>query len=72
MTLTQKNDRWYIKWTAHVDRSIQAYEWCEQMFGSGWGEYSRGEIGGSGVGSHVFWFHRLSHAQWFMLKWNSI
>ncbi len=72
MTLTLKNDRWYVKWTAHVHNSRRAADWCQEMFDSGWGEYAEGPVGGTGIGSHEFWFYRGTHATWFMLKWASI
>lgn len=44
------------------------YQWCHETFGHNWGlakiDFSDGE-------THLtFYFKRLYHAQWFMMKFN--
>ena len=64
ITLQQHHDKWFL----HVGRVSpaerqQLVEWCVQMWGSHWGEVD------THLAQSVFIFHKLAHANWFMLKW---
>lgn len=72
MLIEQKNDKWYLYWSAHIHRALEAAEWCQESFGPFWGEFQRGSVGATGIGKHLFMFHLLSHAQWFQLKYERI
>lgn len=71
MKIALVNDQYTVYWTAHMDRKISAIDWCMDNFGSGWGS-AETDIGpgGAGIGRHLFKFHRLYHAQWFLLRWS--
>jgi hypothetical protein len=71
MKLGTKDGLYQVTWIGHMAEALRAMEWCHETFGQGWGEYSRGiGPGRSNIAQHNFLFHRLYHAQWFMLKWN--
>ena len=72
MKIIQANDKYVISWHAHISRAMEAKYWCYDTFGDAWGEASLGVPNGLGMGLQVFKFHRLNHANWFMLKYNKL
>jgi len=67
-----KNDKWHILWATHIFHAMEAVGWCNDTFGSGWGEFRNITTNFDGRGEFQFVFHRLSHAQWFQLRWGTI
>jgi hypothetical protein len=66
--IIQTNDRYIVSWHAHISKALTAKYWCHDTFSDSWGEAKLGVPNGIGIGKHVFYFHRLSHANWFILK----
>lgn len=71
MKVARDNDQYTVNWTAHMDKKLSAIDWCAANFGTGWGsaETLLGP-GATGIAQHLFKFHRLYHAQWFILRWS--
>lgn len=70
MILQPYKDRYQISWDCHNDDAKHAIQWCYETFGSGWGEYVCGIPNWTGYATYLFRFHRLSHANWFRLKFD--
>ena len=68
MLIRPLNDKYQITWDSHIEEAKQAYEWCEQSFGSGWGNFTPGIPNWTGWATHEFIFHKLSHANWFKIR----
>ena len=71
MHMIRKGDKWIVEWIAHRHQANQAADWCKENFGEWWGDYDQGTVGTTGIGTHTYTFHLLSHAQWFQLKWTA-
>lgn len=84
MVLIPYNDKWLITLVTHSVTLVKMRIWCWETFGEGWGEFSNtSEFPNTLTQSYhiddsiplstpVFVFHRLSHANWFLLKWGEI
>ena len=68
MEIKQVNDKYWLIWPAHITEAAIAKKWCWDTFGSGWGEIKTGVPDNRGKSVHVVIFCRLSHANWFALK----
>ncbi len=71
MNLNVSNDKYSVKWYAHLAKALEAKFWCIDTFGDAWGDAHLGVPNNVGMAFHFFKFHRLNHANWFMLKYNS-
>lgn len=72
MKIQQVEGRYLITWHAHISLALSAKNWCYETFGDdAWGESKLGVPNGIGIGQHLFIFHRLAHANWFMLKYGT-
>lgn len=65
------DDKYIVSWHDHIARALEAKHWCHETFGDAWGDVALGVPNGIGIGKHLFKFHRLNHANWFMLKYNN-
>lgn len=72
MNLECVEGEYLVSWIGHPRRGPEAKNWCNEQFGAGWGHSgSSGPVyANTGLSLHVFYFKRLYHAQWFMMKWN--
>lgn len=68
MYLRPINDKFEISWNSHIDDAKKAFEWCQNSFGSGWGNVELGVPNWTGFATHLFTFHKLSHANWFKIR----
>lgn len=69
MKIEFERDRYQVHWAAHPEQAIEAYKWCMETFGEGWGGYDRCHIHRNDQADNVFSFHKLYHAQWFCLRY---
>jgi hypothetical protein len=66
MMLTYAEDKWYI------DRRgdpTEAKEWCDEVLGMYWGRVDS-FVWGERREVFRFWFHRMDHANWFLMRWS--
>lgn len=68
MKIKQVNDKYLLAWTAHIESAKTVPQWCWETFGSGWGEFKLGVPNNIGICTSLVIFHKLSHANWFSLK----
>ena len=62
-------DKYQVRWITYLEDAYRAAEWCNESFGPEWGTLQWRDIARDGVSINYFKFHRISHAQWFILKW---
>lgn len=72
MKIKQLDDKYWVTWQSHVDTIKEAERWCWETFGSGWGFMAIDEPNNIGKAVVVLQFHRLAHANWFILKYGSL
>jgi hypothetical protein len=74
VVLTPYNDKWLITLVTHQATLLKMRIWCWDTFGEGWGEFSNTREFPNTITlpTPVFVFHRLSHANWFLLKWSEM
>lgn len=72
MTLIKRLDRYQITWRCHIDRAYEARKWCYDLWQGDWGEAKFAVPNQVGYADHLFFFRQEQHANWFMLKFNSI
>jgi len=71
MSLTVVRDKYQIFWQHRRNIAFEAAEWCNQTFGPEWGHFRWRDVDRTGSSKNYFVFHRMDHARWFMLKWDS-
>lgn len=64
------DDKYKVTWFGHITRALDIEKWCHESFGSGWGSVGKGDPNRDDCVHCIFTFHRLTHAQWFVLKFN--
>lgn len=69
MSLSTFEDKYMISWVEHKFQAYQAVEWCVETFGPEWGTFFWTGLMRDGVTTNYFTFHKIEHAEWFMLKW---
>jgi hypothetical protein len=73
MNISRQNDMYCVRWSPHINTLDQAHAWCIEQFGTGWGSVSEGTLPDRYYYTEtIFSFHRLNHAQWFMIRWANL
>jgi len=72
MKLSKRHDRYQIAWRCHIDKALDARKWCYSLWQGDWGEAMFGVPNQVGYADHLFFFRLEQHANWFMLKYNSV
>lgn len=64
MRIEQKNDKWHVIGGRLTRDQVEGMlSWCYENWNGHWGELDQT------FGNTVFIFHKLEHANWFMLKY---
>lgn len=72
MKLTCTNGDYHVHWSVNAEEYFRARDWCFSQFGDGWGHCNVMYFDRADQANLVFVFKKLHHAQWFMLKYQSL
>jgi hypothetical protein len=71
MKIQPVNDKWEVTWLRpSIIQLSNAQEWLYDLWQNDWGTLQIKNLNSDGQRSVLFRFHRLDHANWFMLKWS--
>ena len=72
MKLTCTDGDYQVYWSANAKEFFEARDWCYTQFGHGWGFCNVLDFNRADQADALFVFKKLHHAQWFMLKYQSL
>jgi hypothetical protein len=71
MSIQPLNEKWLVTWhKPPMDELIQARAWLYELWHNDWGSISILDSHSDHLRKAMLVFHRLDHANWFMLKWS--
>lgn len=72
MSLTVVRDKYQVYWYDDRNRAFEAAQWCNDTYGPEWGHFRWRDVDRVGASKNYFTFHRMDHARWFVLKWDTL
>lgn len=71
MKIQPVNDKWQVTWYCpSITELGDAQAWLHELWHNDWGTLQINDLNSDYQRSVIFTFHRLDHANWFMLRWS--
>ena len=71
MNIQPLNDKWLVTWKKpSILELSNAQDWLYDIWHNDWGTLSVIDLNSDHLRTVLLKFHRLDHANWFMLRWS--
>ncbi len=71
MKIQSVSDKWLVTWQcASIMDLSNAQAWLYELWQNDWGTLQINDLNSDHQRTVILKFHRLDHANWFMLKWS--